>query len=644
MVEYGGMKIRKRLVRWTKDAWDLPLIYRVPAIVFLALFLLYTFIFAPPKEVVFSYAAKDTCIGHFTLFPGLLDRSGDAHFRVRAAEVTAIVGIPVFAAKACISPVQPPEEGEYNEAVALGGTPLFKKDFVVRVARAPVADLAVLAKPIPASRPLMIRLSAADRVFGYRVVVGGKTAACSTAAESLACDTPSLKLRQGAAYSFRLERFFGKTAAGTLVSRKITTLAATKLLKASVKQGSTIYSKPRSFTFTFDKVLKSVKPELYLMDGKKRQLIKTTSSQTGKTLTVKLAADLPRSKTFTLALGALQAIDGSSLEKPYALGFRTSGGPRVTGVNMGSTGIPLGATFVVAFDQTLSAKQNIAGLVGLSGGAAYAGKAGNQVFISLAGVPRCGDFSIRLGSDIKSNYEIGGNAGWSFSGRMVCHTTQTIGYSVYGRPITAYTFGSGPAVLYTGAIHGNEYGTSSLMYAWIDELEANARSIPAGRSVVVVPEINPDGVAAGTRTNAHNVDLNRNFATSDWRKDITDVNNRPFPGGGGNSPMSEPETRVIAGFAASLHPSLILSYHSIGGVVAANQAGASGSYAATYSRLSGYGNVTGQSGETFDYSISGTADDYYAQRLGIASVLVELSSHTSSQFWLNQAAMWAMLR
>jgi protein MpaA len=161
---------------------------------------------------------------------------------------------------------------------------------------------------------------------------------------------------------------------------------------------------------------------------------------------------------------------------------------------------------------------------------------------------------------------------------------------------------------------------------------------------VVVPAVNPDGVAAGTRTNAHNVDLNRNFGTNDWRKDITDVNNRPFPGGGGKSPMSEPETRVIASFASRLRPSLILSYHSIGGVVAANQAGASGAYASTYSRLSGYGNVTGQSGETFDYSISGTADDYYAQQLGIASVLVELSSHTYSQFGLNQAAMWAMLR
>ncbi len=314
------------------------------------------------------------------------------------------------------------------------------------------------------------------------------------------------------------------------------------------------------------------------------------------------------------------------------------------GISVGSTGVPLGVTTAITFDQTLSAKQDISKLVTLAGGATLAGRAGNQLFISLTAVPRCGDFSVRLGSGIQSSYGVAGSSGWAFSGRTICHTTSTIGYSVEGRPISAYTFGSGPAVLYTAAIHGNEISTKSLLYYWIDTLEANARSIPAGRSVVVVPEINPDGVALGSRTNAHNVDLNRNFATSDWRKDITDINNRPFPGGGGSAPMSEPETQAIGGFVQRLRPSLVLSYHSIGGLLAANQAGSSNTYAATYSRLSGYRNTTGQTSETFEYSISGTADDWYAQKLGIASILIELGSQTYSQFGQNESAMWAMLR
>jgi g-D-glutamyl-meso-diaminopimelate peptidase len=171
----------------------------------------------------------------------------------------------------------------------------------------------------------------------------------------------------------------------------------------------------------------------------------------------------------------------------------------------------------------------------------------------------------------------------------------------------------------------------------------NARNIPAGKTVVVVPQINPDGVVSGTRTNGRNIDLNRNFGTSDWQKDITDVNNRPFPGGGGDSPMSEPGTQAIAGLASRLRPAIILSYHSQGSVIAANQAGASNALANTYSQLSGYRNITGQSSTTFEYSISGTADDWYAERLGVASILIELGSHSNPQFSRNQKAMWAML-
>ncbi len=643
VVEYENMDIRKRLVRWATDAWGLPLIYRVPAIVFLVLFFFYGAIFFPSKEVVFSYATEETCVTHFTLFPAVLRQSGEGPFRLRADGVVKLGKLQLAATRACVSPVYAPDEGVHDISLAPGGSWLLKKNFAIKANRLPTADVQSLDRPIPTSLPLKIKLSMTDKVFEYRLVIAKRTAKCVPKEKSLECDIPGLKLAQGKPYTARLERFFRDSKVGTVLNQKVATLSATRVVRTTIKQGETVYSKPRSITLSFDKALKTVKPKLYRMDGKKKQEIKLQSAQKDKTLTIKLAADLPRSATFSLTLGSLQATDGSSLEKPYALGFKTSGGPRVVGVNRGSTSIPLGSTFVITFDQTLSAKQDITKLVGVSGGATLTGKSGNQIFVSLAGVPRCGDFTIKLDSGIRSNYEIAGSSAWAFSGRTICHTTQAIGYSAGGRPVMAYSFGSGPAVLYAGAIHGNETSTQSLMYYWIDELEANARSIPSGRSVVVIPAINPDGVAMGSRTNTHNVDLNRNFATSDWRKDITDINNHPFPGGGGSSPMSEPETQVLAGFVQSLRPSLILSYHSIGGLVAANQAGASGAYASTYSRLSGYSNTTGQS-DTFEYSVSGTADDWYAQRLGIASILVELGSHTYSQFSLNQAAMWAMLR
>ena len=63
--------------------------------------------------------------------------------------------------------------------------------------------------------------------------------------------------------------------------------------------------------------------------------------------------------------------------------------------------------------------------------------------------------------------------------------------------------------------------------------------------------------------------------------------------------------------------------------------------AAQYSSLSGYRNATG--GSAFEYSITGTADDYYAERFGVGSIVIELGSHSYHQFERNQKAMWAML-
>ncbi len=226
---------------------------------------------------------------------------------------------------------------------------------------------------------------------------------------------------------------------------------------------------------------------------------------------------------------------------------------------------------------------------------------------------------------------------------MICQRVESIGTSIQGRPILAYVFGSGArSVIYTGAIHGNEQSTRALMFRWIEELEQNSRSIPADISVVVVPVINPDGIASGSRVNAANVDLNRNFETGNWQKDITTVTNTPFPGGGGAAAMSEPEVRAIAGLVSRLRPSLVLSYHSIGGVLQANMAGQSTAKAVQYSALSGYKNATG--GKVFDYEISGTADDYYREKLGIGSIVIELGSHLYHQFERNQRAMWAMMQ
>jgi protein MpaA len=125
-----------------------------------------------------------------------------------------------------------------------------------------------------------------------------------------------------------------------------------------------------------------------------------------------------------------------------------------------------------------------------------------------------------------------------------------LGRSVDGRPITAVEtgdFDSARRTLVVGCIHGNEQ-------AGIAIAERLARATPPSElDLWIVPVLNPDGVAAHTRQNAHHVDLNRNFP---WRWQ---------PLGGyfysGPHPLSEPESRIAYRLVSRLRPQLAVWFH-----------------------------------------------------------------------------------
>jgi protein MpaA len=124
-----------------------------------------------------------------------------------------------------------------------------------------------------------------------------------------------------------------------------------------------------------------------------------------------------------------------------------------------------------------------------------------------------------------------------------------LGRSVDGRPIVAYEVGnpaSSRRELVVGCIHGNE--TAGIAIA--RRLE---RMTLTNVDLWVVPVLNPDGVAAGTRGNAHGVDLNRNFPHR-WRT-LSGVYYS------GSRPLSEPESRIAYRLIRRFRPEVSIWFH-----------------------------------------------------------------------------------
>ena len=131
---------------------------------------------------------------------------------------------------------------------------------------------------------------------------------------------------------------------------------------------------------------------------------------------------------------------------------------------------------------------------------------------------------------------------------LVLTVALLLGRSADSRRIEAYRVGNphGVPVLVVGAIHGNE--TAGIAIA-----RALERTSPRDLDLWIVPDLNPDGVAAGTRGNAHGVDLNRNFSVR-WRRmdGVYESGPRPF---------SEREARIARDLILRIHPKVTIWFH-----------------------------------------------------------------------------------
>lgn len=598
-----------------------------------------TFIcFHLPKDVDLSYG-EPTCTSELTLFPGVHSQTTDSQYQVTFDNYLELFGTKVAAGSVCFTPLQMPEPGSVAIATSPLGGWAVPQAYSLNVGDTPRVNLSALDQPVPVNQPIILGLDKPDIISQYSFQVGDKSADCLTSNREVACDIAQLDLEQGKSYDYQLMRAFAGTGSDIIGSGSIKTLKSIKLKKSSVKDGQTVYNKPGSFKLTFDKPIKSAEVSLKTGD----RVVDTELKYSKKTVKISLSKQLERQKKYSLTVASAEAVDGSTLVEPHKIKFTMSGGPAVSNISIGKSRVSANARVILTFDQDLSSKHNTASLVSLRGGKSTSTQIGKrQVAVQLQGLGRCKAFTISVAGGAVSKYGIENKQGWKYNSRTICYTTSSYGTSRKGRSLIAYHFGNkGPVTLYTGAIHGNEISSQRMMQSWISELDANPGKLD-GRRVVVIPSINPDGVASGTRNNSRDVNLNRNFPTDNWQKDIDDTDGKN-KGGGGKKPLSEPEAAALASYTKQLNPRLLLSYHAVGSLVIGDGAGTySGQRANKYANMVGYRNATGE-GDTFDYSITGAYEDWTWRNQGIPSMTIELGSYSYHSFAHHRAAMWAML-
>lgn len=172
-----------------------------------------------------------------------------------------------------------------------------------------------------------------------------------------------------------------------------------------------------------------------------------------------------------------------------------------------------------------------------------------------------------------------------------------------------------PAVLF-GAIHGDEPLGVFCLERLIEDLVEH----PPGRETWIIPALNIDGLLAGTKNNARDVDLNRNFASANWSSE-----HKPgyFPG---ECAESEPESSALSKLIETSHATRLLALHSPFRTV--NWDGAAQELAKKMGELTGYG-----ASSDIGYPTPGSFGSKYGVDLKCEVITLEIPWMEESQAW-----------
>lgn len=243
---------------------------------------------------------------------------------------------------------------------------------------------------------------------------------------------------------------------------------------------------------------------------------------------------------------------------------------------------------------------------------------------------------------------------------ILSYSTSTIGQSVQGRDIDAYSFGKGTTrLLFVGGIHGGyEWNSVLLAYKFIDYFSEDSTRVPDGITLTIVPNANPDGLfevvkkdgrftqedvvegVLGTgRLNANGVDLNRNFGCK-WKAGGMW---RGTPVSAGSEPFSEPEAQALQRYVSEMKPDAVVFWHSQSNAVYGSEC-ENGILPMTLEIMNAYADAANYAKmPAFDaYPVTGDAEGWLAS-IGIPAVTVELETHQTIEWERNLRGMLALL-
>jgi murein peptide amidase A len=208
------------------------------------------------------------------------------------------------------------------------------------------------------------------------------------------------------------------------------------------------------------------------------------------------------------------------------------------------------------------------------------------------------------------------------------HGEMVIGHTVEGRPVEAVHFTppsyvqKRPPALLFGGIHGDEPSSVLMLQRLSEELIER----PPGRNTWIIPCLNVDGMIGGSKNNANNVDLNRNFAAKNWRA-AHDSGYHP-----GNAPEDQPETSMLVDLITKSGATRLIAIHATYKVM--NWDGAGRQLAEQMAAACGYP-AAGDIG----YPTPGSFGSKYGVDLGLEVVTVEVPYlGLDEQSWIDTRA------